>query len=167
MTRLPQSGSISGSQIGVYTFSRGSTAEFSLSASFQQSIYGTIFENPTGLQWPGYTNVGTLSNLSYSDWYKYAKSKTVSLGPEAPDPNTACENVGGQYTVYVDNNADLEDTEWSIFDVAGGGTYTYTNAQGTTNFNGGDSYYAYAIIGGNYSVKIDTEGKPSECTRCP
>jgi len=167
MARLPVTGSISGSQIGVYAFSRSATAEFSISSSFQQGIYGTIFLNSSGLQWPGYTKVGTVSNLALSDWYKYAKSKTVSLGPEAPDPTTACENVGGQYTVYVDNNADLEDTDWTIFDVVGSGTFAYTDTQGTTTFNGGDAYYAYAIIGGNYSVKINGEGIPSECTRCP
>lgn len=167
MTRLPQSGSISGSQIGVYTFSRGSTAEFSLSASFQQSIYGTIFENPTGLQWPGYTNVGTLSNLSYSDWYRYAKSKTVSLGDPSSDANDACNNVGGTFTVYVDNNADLEAEDWVIGDVEGVGTFVYDDAQGTTPFNGGEQFYGYAIIGGNYAVRINSEGKPSECTRCP
>lgn len=167
MTRLPSTGSISGSQIGVYTFSRGSTAEFSLSSSFQQSVYGTIFENPTGLQWPGYTNVGTLSNLSYSDWYKYAKSKTVSLGKEQVDVSAACNDVGGFYTVYVDNNADLSENSWNIGDVVGLGTYAYSNAQGTTGFVGGNSFYGYSIIGGNYSVRLDDNGLASECTECP
>jgi len=167
MTRLPSTGSISGSQIGVYTFSRGATAEFSLSASFQQGVYGAIFENPDGQQWPGYVEVGTLSNLSYSDWYKYAKSKTVSLGNSQADPNDACNDVGGATTVYVDNNANLETSDWVIGDVVGAGTFVYTNAQGNSKFDGQDQFYGYAIIGGNYSVRINPEGIPSECSRCP
>ena len=167
MTRLPSTGSISGSQIGVYTFSRSPTAEFSLSASFQQGVYGTIFGNTFGLQWPGYVEVGTLSNLSYSDWWKYAKSKTVSLGSGEGDATAACNNIGGASTVYVDNNADLSESSWAIGDVVGSGTYAYSNAQGTTGFVGGDSFYGYAIIGGNYSVRIDDGGLVSECTECP
>lgn len=168
MTRLPSSGPISGSQVGVYTFSRGATAEFSLSASFQQGVYGTIFGNALGLQWPGYSAVVTPNNLSYSDWYKYAKSKTVSLGNAHGDAIDACQDVGGATTVYVDNNADLEDTDWVIGDVVGAGTFVYSDAQGgTTVFDGGDQYFGYAIIGGNYSVRISSEGVPKECSRCP
>jgi hypothetical protein len=167
MSRLPSSGPISGSQIGVYAFSRSATAEFSISSSFQQGIYGTIFVNSSGLQWAGGSKVGTVSNLELSDWYKYAKSKTVSLGDPSSDANDACNSVGGTFTVYVDNNADLEDTDWVIGDVDGAGTFAYSDPQGTSNFDGGDQYYGYAIIGGNYSVRINSEGAPSECTRCP
>jgi len=167
MSRLAPTGSISGSQIGVYAFSRSPTAEFSLSSSLQQGLYGTIFVNNSGLQWPGYNKVTTATNISMSAWNGYAVSKAVSLGPEAPDPNTACENVGGQYTVYVDNNADLTKSDWTIDDVVGSGTFAYTDTQGTVTFNGGDAYYAYAIIGGNYSVRLDDGGLASECTECP
>lgn len=167
MARLPSSGPISGSQVGVYAFSRSATAEFSISSSFQQGIYGTIFVNSLGLQWGSYAKVGTVSNLELSDWYDYAKSKTVDLGDPSSDANDACQSIGGSYTVYVDNNADLEDTDWAIGDVVGSGTYAYSDAQGTTGFNGGEQYYGYAIIGGNYSVKITSEGLATECTRCP
>jgi len=167
MARLPSSGPISGSQVGVYAFSRGATSQFSLSASFQQGSYGTIFENTSGQQWSDYAKVDTLSNLSYSDWYKYAKSKTVSLGDPSSDANDACNNVGGTFTVYVDNNADLEDQDWVIGDVVGAGTFVYDDAQGTATFNGDEQFFGYAIIGGNYSVRISSEGIPSECTRCP
>lgn len=167
MARLPVTGSISGSEIGVYAFSRSATAEFSISSSFQQGIYGTIFLNSSGLQWPGYTKVGTVSNLALSDWWSYAKSKTVSLGREQNTSGDACNNVGGEYTVYVDNNADLSENTWAIGDVVGAGTFAYTNAQGTTTFDGGNSYYGYAIVGGNYSVRIDANGSPTECTQCP
>ena len=167
MSRLPSSGPISGSQIGVYAFSRSATAEFSISSSFQQGIYGTIFVNSSGLQWAGGSKVGTISNLELSDWYKYAKSKTVSLGNFHEDPFDACQDVGGVYTVYVDNNANLDDENWVIDDVVGAGTFVYSNPEGTTTFDGQVFYYGYGIIGGNYSVKINSEGVPSECTRCP
>jgi hypothetical protein len=167
MARLPSSGPISGSQIGVYAFSRSATAEFSISSSFQQGIYGTIFLNSSGLQWAGYNKVGTVSNLALSDWYDYAKSKTVVLGNPQSNDTDACNDVGGVTTVYVDNNADLEASDWVISDVVGAGTFVYSNPQGTDQFNGQDQYYGYAIIGANYSVRINGEGIPSECTRCP
>lgn len=167
MARLPTTGSISGSQIGVYAFSRSATAEFSLSSSLQQGLYGTIFVNNQGLQWQGYNKVNTGTNISMSAWLGYAKSKTVSLGKEQVDASAACGDVGGFYTVYVDNNADLSESSWAIGDVVGAGTYAYSNAQGTTTFNGGDSYYGYAIVGGNYSVRIGSNGEPTECTQCP
>ena len=167
MSRLPITGSISGSQIGVYAFSRSPTAEFSLSSSLQQGLYGTIFVNNSGLQWPGYNKVTTGTNISMSAWNGYAKSKTVSLGSEEGDATAACNNIGGAYNVYVDNNADLSESSWAIGDVVGAGTYAYSNTQGTTGFVGGDSFYGYAIIGGNYSVRIDDGGLVSECTECP
>ena len=167
MSRLPITGSISGSQIGVYAFSRSPTAEFSLSSSLQQGLYGTIFVNNSGLQWPGYNKVTTATNISMSAWNGYAVSKAVSLGSGEGDETAACNNIGGAHTVYVDNNADLSESSWAIGDVVGAGTYAYSNAQGTTGFVGLTFFYGYAIIGGNYSVKIDDSGLVSECTECP
>lgn len=167
MSRLAPTGSISDSQIGVYAFGRSSTAEFSLSSSLQQGLYGTIFVNNLGLQWQGFNKVTTATNISMSAWNGYAVSKTVSLGSEAGDSTAACENIGGATTVYVDNNADLTKTDWTIDDVVGSGTYAYSDAQGTAAFSGLDLYYGYAIIGGNYAVRIDDGGLVSECTECP
>lgn len=167
MSRLAPTGSISGSQIGVYAFSRSPTAEFSLSSSLQQGLYGTIFVNNSGLQWLGYNKVNTGTNISMSAWNGYAVSKAVSIGKEQVDAAAACNDVGGFYTVYVDNNADLSESSWAIGDVVGAGTYAYSNTQGTTGFVGGDSFYGYAIIGGNYSVRLDDGGLASECTECP
>lgn len=167
MSRLAPTGSISGSQIGVYAFGRSSTAEFSLSSSLQQGLYGTIFVNNSGLQWQGFNKVTTATNISMSAWNGYAVSKTVSLGKEQIDATAACNDVGGFYTVYVDNNANLSESSWAIGDVLGSGTYAYSNTQGTTGFFGGDSFYGYAIIGGNYAVRIDDGGLVSECTECP
>lgn len=167
MSRLAPTGSISGSQIGVYAFGRSSTAEFSLSSSLQQGLYGTIFVNNSGLQWQGFNKVTTATNISMSAWNGYAKSKTVSLGKEQIDATAACNDVGGFYTVYVDNNANLSESSWAIGDVVGAGTYAYSNTQGTTGFFGGYSFYGYAIIGGNYAVRIDDGGLASECTECP
>jgi hypothetical protein len=137
MAKLPASGIISSSQVGVYVFDRTSTQEFSLSASLAGTTVNKGYTTTLGPLWRGSSNVGDTNNQQYnqgannfslSDWYSYAKGVSLSV-----TPYTRCDGICDELTEAVAYATDgtywgggTEDT------IVVGLTVGYSNTSGTT-----------------------------------
>jgi len=100
MAPLPASGIIDASQVGIYVFDRGATAEFSLSASLAGTTVNKGYTTILGPLWRGTGTSDTnnqqynqgANNFSLSDWYSYAKGIGITISPQEKTPNDACQS---------------------------------------------------------------------------
>lgn len=131
---LPASGIISSSQVGVYVFNRGSTDEFSLSASLAGTTvnkgYGTIWRGTGASDTNNQQYNQGANNFSLSDWYSYAAGFLVTGGTAFDDPNDACADMTEAIEYYITDGEYWGSAQGAF--IMNDATKGYSNNSGTT-----------------------------------
>jgi len=135
---LPGTGPISSSQVGVYAFDRGSTAEFSLSASLAGTTVNKGYTTALGPLWRG-TGTGDTDNQQYnqgannfslSDWHSYSKGFMINISAKYRDnPDGACADETENDVLYITDGIYWNTTSGA--NIFNDQTICYTNTSGT------------------------------------
>lgn len=168
---LPISGIISASQVGVYVFNRGATAEFSLSASLAGSTVNKGYTTTLGPLWRGTSDADNpqwnqgANNFSLSDWYGYWKGFELTiLLPFQDDSNRACSNTT-EGAVYVTDSEKFGGPSGPY--IVNASTIGYSNTDGTTLYgNPGTDGQWVAILEMNNAYQMDPNGQFVNETPC-